>query len=241
MINRMKHTLCLAALLTMTAAPVAVQAAPAASSAAQAKPAATSSAPVKAATFTAEDKAAVERVEKYLTGLTTIQADFVQIAPDGGMASGKFYLSRPGKMRWQYNPPTPILMVADGKFLVFYDYELDQTSYIPLQETLAGFLAREVIKFGGDVIVTNINRGPGSLRLSVIQKEKPKDGELTLEFATEPLQLRNMRVVDAVGQETTVSLSNARYGVPLGKELFVFEDKTTAPRIGNQKGNSVQR
>lgn len=191
--------------------------------------------------LTAEDKTAIAKVEKYLTGLTTIQADFVQIAPDGGMASGKFYLSRPGKMRWQYDPPTPILMVADGKFLVFYDYELDQTSYIPLQETLAGFLARDVIRFGGDVVITDINRGPGSLRLSMVQQEKPKDGILTLEFATSPLQLRNMKVVDAIGQETTVSLNNARYGIPLGKELFVFEDKTTAPRIGDRKNQGIQR
>lgn len=191
--------------------------------------------------LTAADKTAVAKVEKYLTGLTTIQADFVQIAPDGGMASGTFYLSRPGKMRWQYDPPTPILMVADGKFLVFYDYELDQTSYIPLQETLAGFLARDVIAFGKDVVITDINRGPGSLRLSMVQQEKPKDGILTLEFATEPLQLRNMKVVDAIGQETTVSLNNARYGIPLGKELFVFEDKTTAPRIGDRKNQGIQR
>lgn len=197
--------------------------------------------PAHAASFTAEDKAQVARIEQYLTGLTTIEADFVQIAPDGGMASGKFYLSRPGKMRWQYDPPTPILMVADGKFLVFYDYELDQTSYIPLRETLAGFLAREKIVFGGDVIITDIRRGPGSLRLSMVQKERPRDGELTLEFATEPLQLRNMKVVDAAGQETTVSLTNARYGVPLGKELFVFEDKSTAPRIGKQRGSGLQR
>lgn len=197
--------------------------------------------PAHAANFTAEDKAEVERVEKYLTGLTTIEADFVQIAPDGGMASGKFYLSRPGRMRWQYDPPTPILMIADGKFLVFYDYELDQTSYIPLQETLAGFLARETIVFGGDVVITDIKRGPGSLRLSMVQQKKPKDGQLTLEFATTPLQLRNMKVVDSVGQETTVSLNNARYGTPLGKELFVFESRKTAPRIGGQRGPGVQR
>ena len=191
--------------------------------------------------FTADDKAAVERVEKYLTGLSTIVAEFVQIAPDGGMADGTFYLSRPGKMRWQYNPPTPILMVADGKFLIFYDYELDQTSYIPLQETLAGFLARETIVFGTDLLVTDVKQGAGSLRLTVIQSAKPDDGSLTLEFADNPLQLRNMKVVDATGQETTVSLANARYGQKLDKSLFVFEDKTTAPRIGKTGGSGVQR
>ncbi|MCH2546286.1 MAG: outer membrane lipoprotein carrier protein LolA [Alphaproteobacteria bacterium] len=192
-------------------------------------------------TFTATDKAAIERVEDYLSDISTIVADFVQIAPDGGMADGKFYLSRPGKMRWQYNPPTPILMVADGKFLIFYDYELDQTSYIPLQETLAGFLARDSVKFGSDVIVTNVTHGEGSLRLSVVQKARPDDGKLTLEFADNPLQLRNMKVVDATGQETTVSLANARYGQKLDKELFVFEDKSTAPRIGKSGKTGIQR
>lgn len=202
-------------------------------------------APAQAATpqktFTAEDKTAIERVETYLSNISTIVADFVQIAPDGGMADGKFYLSRPGKMRWQYNPPTPILMVADGKFLIFYDYELDQTSYIPLQETLAGFLARGTVKFGEDVVVTDLNEGPGSLRVTVIQKAKPNDGKLTLEFADNPLQLRNMKVLDAVGQETTVSLANARFGQKLDKELFVFEDKSTAPRIGKGSGTGIQR
>jgi outer membrane lipoprotein-sorting protein len=191
-------------------------------------------------TFSAADKAAVERVENYLSGVKTIVADFTQIAPDGALASGKFYLSRPGKMRWQYEPPTPILMVADGKFLVFYDYELDQTSYIPLQETLAGFLARENVKFGGDVIVTNLETGAGSLRLTVVQKARPDDGTLTLEFADNPLQLRNMKIVDTAGQETTVSLANARYGQKLDNALFVFEDKTTAPRIGKSK-TGIQR
>lgn len=207
--------------------------------AAPAKVAPTQAVPVNR-TFTAEDRATVERVEDYLSGITTIIADFVQIAPDGGLASGKFYLSRPGKMRWQYAPPTPILMVADGTSFIFYDYELDQTSYLPLQETLAGFLARDKVTFGGDVLVTDIQRGASSLRITMIQKERPKDGSLTLEFADNPLRLHNMKVSDAVGQETTVSLANARYGTPLDNTLFVFEDKTAAPRIG-KSGKGIQR
>lgn len=191
--------------------------------------------------FSAEDRAAVERVENYLTSVTTIVADFTQIAPDGNLATGKFFLSRPGKMRWQYDPPTPILMVADGNFLVFYDYELDQTSHIPLQETLPGFLARPVVKFGEDVVVTDVVQGAGSLRVTVIQSDKPNDGSLTLEFADNPLQLRNMKVLDATGQETTVSLANARFGQKLDASLFVFEDNKTKPRIGKQSGGGIQR
>lgn len=193
-------------------------------------------------TFSAEDRQAIDRVEEYLSGISTIVATFVQIAPDGGMASGKFYLSRPGKMRWQYEPPTPILMVANGTSLIFYDYELEQTSYIPLEDTLAGFLARKNVEFGKDVIVTGVEQGAGSLRLSMVQRTKPKDGTLTLEFADKPLQLRNMKISDATGQETTVSLANARYGQPLDDTLFVFEDKSTKPRIGkNSSGGGIQR
>lgn len=190
--------------------------------------------PIREMTLSSAQKKRVTQIEDYLTGIKTIVADFVQIAPDGGLVSGKFYLQRPGKMRWQYEPPTPILMVANGKFLIFYDYELDQISHIPLQDTLAGFLARDKITFGGDVIVTNIEEGAGSLRITVVQKEKPKDGSLTLEFATNPVQLRNMLVYDAAGQQTTVALNNARYDIPLDESLFIF-DETRKPRIGKNR------
>lgn len=186
------------------------------------------------AEFSAPEREAIASVESYLSGLDTIVADFVQIAPDGGLVSGRFYLQRPGKMRWQYDPPTPILMVANDQFLTFYDYELDQRSDIPLQDTLAGFLAREEIRFGNDVEVTDIEQNPGSLRLTMIQIARPDDGSLTLEFATNPLQLRNMVVVDSVGQETTVSLNNARYGLELDDELFRLENRF-APKIGEDR------
>lgn len=223
----MKHLALALSALLFVASPAAAQTA--------------QSMPTKEIALNAEEKASVTRVEKYLSGLTTILADFVQIAPDGGLVSGKFYLQRPGKMRWQYEPPTPILMVADGRSLIFYDYELDQTSYIPLQDTLAGFLARKEIAFGKDVIITALEEATGSLRLTMVQKSKPKDGSLTLEFATEPLQLRNMLVFDATGQKTTVALNNARYGVPLDAKLFIFDD-TIKPRIGKHRpSQGIQR
>lgn len=197
---------------------------------------ATPSQPTVQPKFTNEQVEVIEGVESYLSQLSTIIADFVQIAPDGALTSGKFYLSRPGKMRWQYDPPTPILMISNGTFLTFYDYELDQISNIPLNDTLAGFLAREHVVFGNDVTVTDITKGPGSLRITMIMSAKPKDGTLTLEFATGPLLLRNMVVTDAVGQTTTVALNNARYGVELDNSLFIFDNPRLKPRIGkNQK------
>ncbi len=178
----------------------------------------------------------LNRVADYLTNLTTIIADFTQIAPDASLASGQFYLKRPYHMRWQYNPPTPVLMLTRGNYLTFYDFELDQVSDIPIEDTLIGFLAKKNISFNTEVKVTDLKVTPGAIRISMIQDSKPKDGSLTLEFTDNPLQLRNFVVTDASGQVTTVSLQNARFGVSIDDKFFEFDDpRKHSPRDRRQK------
>jgi len=171
-----------------------------------------------------KNKYTIQRIEQYLTHLNTIVADFTQVAPDGSLTNGKFFLQRPGKMRWQYNPPTPVLMVANGKELIFYDHSLEQVSYIPLDGSLVSFLGREKITFGGDVGITEFTNEAEAIRIEVAQVKKPTEGKLMLEFSDKPLTLRNMVVTDAAGQVTTVSLQNARFGDKIPAELFVFKD-----------------
>jgi len=173
----------------------------------------------------------ISRIQDYLTDLTTIVSDFTQVAPDGSLTNGKFFLERPGRMRWQYNPPTPILMVSNGSELVYYDYELEQVSHIPLDSTLIGFLAQNPIRFAGTVGITEFSQGAGVIRISLAQLDKPGDGELTLEFSDHPLLIRNMVIRDATQQVTTVSLNNARFGVKLDPQLFDFRD----PRQGRRR------
>jgi outer membrane lipoprotein-sorting protein len=182
-----------------------------------------------AAAFAAPQES-LPRIETYLNGLTTIAADFTQVAPDGSLASGKFYLQRPGKMRWQYDPPTPILMVSNGSTITYFDRELAQTSYIPIESTLAGFLARDTITLSGDVTVKSLVENAGILRLTIFQTGKDDEGSLLLEFSDHPLQLRNFTVTDAAGQVTTIALNNARFGDALDAELFVFRDPSAPKR-----------
>jgi len=172
----------------------------------------------------AKNQKTIERVENYLSGLTTIVSDFTQAAPDGTLTSGKFYMQRPGKMRWQYNPPTPILMVSNGSELVYYDYELEQVNNIPLDSTLIGFLAQDKISFDGMVGITELTVEQGAIRINLVQRETPDNGQLMLEFSDHPLQLRNMVVTDSTRQVTSVSLNNARFGLKLDQKLFVFHD-----------------
>lgn len=170
-------------------------------------------------------EATLMRVEQYLESLTTLKADFVQVDPNGELASGQFMLKRPGKMRWQYDPPVPVVMVSTGQSLRYYDYELDQISDIPLDDTLAGFLARKDISFDPKVVkVLEAASVNGVLRVKIEQAGKPGDGNLTMEFAEAPLKLRNLILVDAEGKQTNISLNNAQYGVKLQESLFVVKD-----------------
>jgi outer membrane lipoprotein-sorting protein len=115
-------------------------------------------------------------------------------------------------------------MVANGSQLVYYDYELEQLSYIPLDSTLIGFLAQDKIRFDNSVGIFSFSENAGTVRIGVAQRAHPDDGRLVLEFSDKPLLIRNMVVTDASGQVTTVSLNNARYGEKIDKSLFDFRD-----------------
>ncbi len=165
------------------------------------------------------------KIQAYLNSISTIAAEFSQVAPDGSLTSGKFFLKRPGRMRWQYNPPTPLLMVASHKEIIYFDYELQQVSHFPLDSTLAGFLARERIDLGDPaIVVKNLEQASGILRLSIAEKGREDEGGLMLEFSDSPLLIRNMVITDAQGQTTTVALNNARFDIPLEDGLFEFKD-----------------
>ena len=96
--------------------------------------------PAPAALPSAAHAEELARVERYLNGLTTLKADFVQINPDGGTVTGELYYQRPDKMRLDYNPPSDILIVSDGWTIVYYDRRLEQVSHLFPNSTPLGFL-----------------------------------------------------------------------------------------------------
>jgi outer membrane lipoprotein-sorting protein len=180
-------------------------------------------APPKPAVLSDPDRADVGRIEGYLNQLHTATATFLQLADNGGVARGKFYLSRPGKMRFEYEPPTPILMVSTGNgSLVYYDSLLKQTSYLPVDSTPLGLLLRDNLKFGTEVTITKFERGPNSLRLTVVQTKEPDQGSLTLVFSDKPLALRQWTVLDQQHKSVTVTLEEMQTDMKLDPKLFQF-------------------
>jgi outer membrane lipoprotein-sorting protein len=174
--------------------------------------------------LTEQDRADIARIENYLNDIRTLSARFMQVSDSGGTAEGKLYLSRPGKLRLEYDPPVPILMVANSGFLIHYDKQLKSVTHLPIDSTPAGLLVREHIALSGDVTVSAVERGPGSLRLTLVQSKDPNAGKITLAFSERPFALSNWQVVDPQGNVTRVALIEPRVGVPLDPGLFRFTD-----------------
>jgi outer membrane lipoprotein-sorting protein len=170
-----------------------------------------------------KQKAELARVETYLNSIRTMRARFLQVADDGSHAEGDFLLSRPGLMRIEYDPPVPHLIVTTGSLLVYHEKKLNQTTYVPLSSSLAGFLVRDQIRLSGDVVVTGFQQQTGAIRVSLVKADEPNAGQLTLVFSDGPLQLRQWNITDAQGVVTRITLVNPEFGVPLDKKLFAFE------------------
>lgn len=171
----------------------------------------------------ATDQQLVSQVESYLNEQTGLTANFLQVAWDGSTRTGKAWLQRPGRMRFEYDPPDPELLVAGFGMLVYHDPALNQTSYIPLDSTPLGILlATHVNLTSADVAVTGIDREPGEYDITLIRKNKAAQGTLTLVFGTNPLQLRQWVVTDAQGKQTRVSLYDALPGGPYPDKLFQY-------------------
>ena len=174
--------------------------------------------------LSAQDRADIGRAEVALNAIHTLKARFQQIAPNGGVSGGTAWLDRPGRMRFQYDPPAPFLLVAGYGLLTFYDSQLQQTSNIPLGRTPVGLLLQDNLKLSGDVTVTKVARLPGQVQVTLLRTATPSEGSITLIFADNPMTLRSWTVVDAQRQETRVSLYDVELGGTFENSLFVFVD-----------------
>ncbi|HEU4839341.1 MAG TPA: outer membrane lipoprotein carrier protein LolA [Micavibrio sp.] len=166
----------------------------------------------------------VKKAEDYLQSLKTLTADFIQTSTLGSRLSGKFYLNRPGKMRFDYNEVEDFI-VADGVFVYFYDSQLQQQSNAPIGQTLADFLLRKDLSLHDDLKVVQLFKKNGYVSISVVQKDNPAAGEVELIFSEVPYQLERWRVKDPQGETTEVVLKNLKTGMEFKDvSLFGYKD-----------------
>ncbi|CAN5549013.1 outer membrane lipoprotein carrier protein LolA [soil metagenome] len=160
-------------------------------------------------TFDATQKAQAAKVSAYLSSLTTLVGSFVQIGPDGSRTTGDFYIQKPGKVRFEYDPPTPIAMIADGTSLAVRDRKLATQDIYPLSQTPLRYLLSDRIDLMKD---TNVVAVTGDdLYTSVTIEEKNAlvgTSRLMLMIGTKDGQLKQWTVTDPQGYDTTVAIYN---------------------------------
>ncbi|MFA7430073.1 MAG: outer membrane lipoprotein carrier protein LolA [Rhodospirillaceae bacterium] len=167
------------------------------------------------------DQDVLRKAEAHLQAIRTMTARFMQMSSTGAEAEGAMALQRPGRMRLEYDAPSPILVVADGRFLIYVDEKLNQVSHLPLESTPAGILLRENLSFADPEITVAATRSKASVvEIDVAMTNDRAAGLMTLVFSEEPFALRQWRITDAQGTETAVTLYNVRTGVDLDQRLF---------------------
>lgn len=171
--------------------------------------------------FDANQRALIERANTYLTSVQTLIGDFAQVGPDGSKSEGKFYLQKPGRIRFEYNPPSVIELIADGQSLVVRDRKLATQDVYPLSQTPLRFLLADRIDLLRDTTVVSVKAD--DVFISVTIEEKQTFGgthRLTLMFNTKDSQLRQWTVTDPQGYDTTVAVYNLDNSKRLDPGLF---------------------
>lgn len=180
------------------------------------------------------DRADIARAEAWLNRLTSLKARFLQIAQNGGSAEGTGWIVRPGKMRFEYDPPEPLLLIASYGQFFYFDRQLRQATTLPIGATPLGMLLRDDLRLSGDVTVSRVERGGGLLRITLFRTGRPAEGRLTLVFSEDPIELKQWAVMDAQGQETRVSLFQTEFGGRYPNLLFDFNDPRFREQLGIQ-------
>ncbi len=184
----------------------------------------TQAAPPAAQGANPTEQADLARIQAYLNGLTTAEADFTFVAPDGSLSHGRFYLSRPRKLRFEYTEPKGNLLIADGDFVIYYDGKQKEASNLPISQTPLAFLLKPQISLTEGVRVTAFDHAAGVIRVQLVQPKDASDGSVTVAFQDQPMELRGWRLVDGQGQTTDVTFSNWQFGMPLDPSLFHYEE-----------------
>ena len=170
--------------------------------------------------------ATIERLEAYLTGLRSIESDFVQSSSEGGFARGRLYVRRPNRLRLDYKPPSTLQIYADGSWLIYVDTELEEVTHIPIARTPAAFLVGKTVSFSGAVTVAGMKQDRETIRIELVRSEEPEAGSAILTFGRNPLVLKGWTVIDAQGVRTRVGLLKPRFNGPVDSSVFRFDPDT---------------
>lgn len=180
----------------------------------------------------AERTAGIAAANRSLNSFTRLQARFTQSSPGGGRASGNVYIQRPGRMRFEYDPPATMLIVSDGSVVAMRDTELRTTERTPLRSTPLNLILGSNINLERDARILRVSRAGPWLMVTARDRSGQTDGQIMLQFSGPNAELRSWDVIDATGARTRITLSNVTQPASLDRALFRLEDVLPRNRPG---------
>jgi len=189
----------------------------------------------KESAFDAKQRALLSRVSAYLSGVQTMVGNFVQVGPDGGRTQGTFYIQKPGKVRFEYNPPSPIDVVADGSSVVVRDRNLDTQQLWPLSETPLRYLLADKIDLMRDTKVVSVSADDKFITVVVEEKQvMVGTTRLMIMFDAKNATLKQWTVTDPQSLDTTVAVYNLDVTKKPDPNLFVINYQRNPGSFSNQ-------
>jgi outer membrane lipoprotein-sorting protein len=190
-------------------------------------PRAEAAAPARAETgavSATERRAILKAAGDSLAAAKTARGRFVQLAPNGSVTEGDFALQRPGRMRFDYDDPTPILIVANGTTVAMEDRDLETVDRVPLSSTPLGLVLDDELDFETEARVTDVQKTASEIAITMEDRRGEAEGVLTLYFDPASYQLTSWRTLDANQQVTRVVLEDIETNVRLSPRLFRLDD-----------------
>lgn len=193
--------------------------------------------PGSAAALTEDELAVLAEISTRLSAVETMDGEFVQYNPNGDQLQGKFFIARPGRVRFQYDPPATVSVIADGKSVLVYDKKLQTYDIWPLSQTPLRLLLDKSLDLSTSEKVTRVGVAPDLVEIELQDDTRFSAGTLNLIFDRGTLDLRQWTVTDQQGLQTMVALYNVETGKPLDSELFKidYQAATNAARENSNR------
>ena len=169
------------------------------------------------------DQAALQQLNTYLNDISSMSGDFIQTSPRGQVANGVFYISKPGKMRFEYAPPSPLLVVSDGSWVTVMNTQRKRDDQYPLSTTPLKMVLADQVDLFRDAIILNVEHREDLSAITMQEKGQLVAGQLTMVFDRANNELVQWIVVDGKGQRTSVELANINREAQPDPKLFVVQ------------------
>jgi outer membrane lipoprotein-sorting protein len=172
-----------------------------------------------------EQDKAVTRINAYFNAITNLQGSFEQVDSNNKRSTGRFYVQRPGKIRFDYAPPSGLRIIADGRFLAIEDSDLKTVEKYPIGSTPFKLLLTEAVDLGRDARIMGVESQEGTLAISVQDKSGDAAGSIRLIFESgQDLQLKQWLITDAQGLTTRVTVNDVIAGRRVAADFFTAKD-----------------